>query len=62
MRGSWKVEKYTGDLMELQRDGEFMEIEMPVEPRAHLIFATLRVGQLLSDDMVRILTGETHLN
>jgi len=57
MGGSWKVETHTGDLMELQRDGEFLEIEKPIEAGARLIFVTLRVGQLLSDDMVRILTG-----
>jgi hypothetical protein len=62
MGQSWKVEKHTGDLMELERDGEMLEIEIPIEPGARLIFVTLRVGQVVQDDMVRILTGETHLN
>ena len=62
MGQSWKVEKHTGDLMELERDGEMLEIELPIEPGARLIFVTLRVGQVVQDDMVRILTGETHLN
>jgi hypothetical protein len=62
MGQSWKVEKHTGDLVELERDGEFLEIEKPIEPGARLIFVTLRVGQVLDDAMVRILTGESHVN
>jgi len=62
MGQSWKVEKHTGDLMELERDGEFLEIEMPIEPGPRLLFVTLRVGQVVDDAMVRILTGETHVN
>jgi hypothetical protein len=62
MGQSWRVEKHTGDLVELERDGELLEIEMPIEQAAHLIFVTLRVGQVVDDAMVRILTGETHLN
>jgi hypothetical protein len=58
----WKVEKHTGDLLELERDGELLEIELPIEPGARLIFVTLRVGQVVPDDMVRILTGKTHAN
>jgi hypothetical protein len=45
MGHSWKVEKHTGDLMELERDGELQEIELPIEPGARLIFVTLRAGQ-----------------
>ena len=62
MGQSWKVEKHTGDLMELERDGELLEIEMPIEPGARLIFVTLRRGQLVQDDMVRIMTGADHVN
>jgi hypothetical protein len=62
MRHSWKVEKLTGDLMELERDGEVLEIELPIEPGARLIFVTLRVGQAVPDNMVRILTGQNHIN
>ena len=62
MGQSWKVGKHTGDMMELERDGELLEIEMPIEPGARLIFVTLRVGQVVDDAMVRMLTGETHLN
>jgi hypothetical protein len=57
-----KVEKLRGDLMELGRDGELLEIEKPFEFEARLLFMTLRVGQVVDDAMVRILTGETHLN
>ena len=62
MGQSWKVEKHTGDLVELERDGEMLEIEMPLEQGARLIFVTLRVGQVVDEAMVRILTGETHAN
>ena len=62
MRHSWRVEKLTGDLMELGRDGELLEIEKPFEFEARLLFMTLRVGQIVDDAMVRMLTGETQLN
>jgi hypothetical protein len=62
MGQSWKVEKHTGDLVQLERDGELLEIEKPMEPGAHLIFVTLRVGQVVDDAMVRIMTGENHVN
>ena len=62
MRHSWRVEKLTGDLMELGQDGELLEIEEPFELKARLLFMTLQVGQVVDDAMVRILTGETHLN
>ena len=62
MGRSWKVEKYTGDLVELERDGELLEIEMPIEPGARLIFVTLRVGQVVQDEVVRIMTGADHVN
>jgi hypothetical protein len=56
------VEKLTGDLMELGRDGELLEIEKPFEFEARMLFMTLRVGQVVDDAMVRMLIGETHLN
>jgi hypothetical protein len=62
MGQSWKVEKHTGDLMELERDGELLEIETPIELGARLIFVTLREGQVVQDDMVRIMTGADHVN
>jgi hypothetical protein len=35
---------------------------MPIELGPRLLFVTLRVGQVVDDAMVRILTGETHVN
>jgi hypothetical protein len=62
MPKSWKVESQKGGLVELERDGEFLEITIPIETGARLIFLTLRVGQIVEDDMVRILTGKAHSN
>ena len=39
-----------------------LEIEMPVEPGPRLLFVTLRVGQVVDDTIVGILTGENHVN
>jgi hypothetical protein len=62
MGRSWRVEKHTGNLMELERDRELLEIEMPIELGARLIFLTLRTGQVVQDEMVRIMTGADHVN
>jgi hypothetical protein len=62
MRHSWKVEKLTGDLLELERDGELLEIEKPFELEARMLFMTLRVGQVVDEAMVRMLTGKTQAN
>jgi hypothetical protein len=48
--------------MELERDRELLEIEMPIDPGARLIFVTLRAGQVVQDEMVRIMTGADHVN
>ena len=57
MGQSWKVEKHTGSLMELQRDERVLQIAQPIDAKARFIFAQLRVGQILHDPMVHILTG-----
>lgn len=62
MQRSWKVQSRTDNLLELQRDGEILEIERPIDQAARFVFAGLRVGQLVHDDLIRILTGEDHMN
>ncbi len=57
MAQSWRVERHNGYLVELERDGEVLEIELPDETGARLNFTTLCAGQVVADDMVRSLIG-----
>jgi hypothetical protein len=56
------VQKPTGSLIELQRGGEVLEIEQPTDPRAKLLFARLRVGQIVHEPMVVILIDKADKN
>jgi hypothetical protein len=62
MRRLWKVDKHTGNAVELERDGEFLEIELPNEPGSRLIFLTLREGQIVHDEMIQILMSRAYAN
>lgn len=59
---SWKVKQHTGDFVQLERDGELLAVELPIDPGARLIFMKLSVGQAVDDAIVRILTGKTRAN
>jgi hypothetical protein len=57
----WKVEKNAGDLLELERDGELLEIARPLNPVARFIFESLRVGQIVHDPLVQLLPGQQNV-
>ena len=57
MKTSWVVVKHTEELVELERFGEMLEVELPNDPRARIIFTQLRVGESIEEATVRLLTG-----
>lgn len=59
---TWQVVQHTGESVELERLGELLQIERPIELGARLIFMRLKVGQLVDETLVEILTGKTRTN
>jgi len=57
MKYAWTVVEHTGEQITLVREGELLQIPLPDVPVLRKYFMEIRIDQLITDGMLRLLSG-----
>jgi hypothetical protein len=58
MNNTWTVIRHSGGIMELERQGEILEIQRPSDPVTRLAFMRAQEGDSIDNGVVRLLLGK----